>query len=754
MSDTDLKEKEAAASAPADQPQARDELKQEPEQSSTAKFIGRARNAAKSRKGLAIAGGGGGILIIIVIILIFFLISLGKAVHFSTVLRSTGFAGSQAIMRDVFMESAYARWADVNDTAQLPKSKLLDRLRGQDMRKIQRQLGDSGEFKYTVDSAGKVTGFEVQGERVAFDDLAKKLGKDSFNDLSFREKLATRKYVSDTVKFKLNDTFDMETRSFRNGFWKGFREATGIKMTRFRDIFRDRFGDGTVVERLNNDSTRLSTEVAEVHGSSSGVGSSIPEVEEAADEIPKTIEENAKKGIRVRSSEALDTYLQSKGSNLIEFQEGMGKVSTAVMVLTLYCIGHDLSQTSDRLNQQMEMTLANYGHQQQTTADQIKSGDVTSGDVAFANKEWSGDKDTPDAAASPLYKAAIGQPTTGDVSQAPRMNISLPLLDWLKPIDSIVKDAATLGLSRLDPTGTVDHVTDSVINHGCSVVMNPYAQGAVLVADIAVSVVTLGSKDLILKSLQGVAVFAGFAGLGHLIENYIKSAAGTGISGTETGADKYNAAAVSTDYLNSQSSRGVTYGRPESNDEAASTKAVAMNELRDYYNEGSFSERYLAMDNPMSLAGRIAAVTPTTFSGLSTFIPSLLGKMVATISHPLKLFSSLTTNKALAAEEDFSKKNGYFGVNQWGWTNAEREQLNNIDMFSNAAEVEADMERDPHYYDVLQQCYNSNRMLYQLQDDENCSASNLGTSRALKWRIYKVQLFAATQISSEGLNEN
>src|SRR5262249_34862008 len=157
--------------------------------------------------------------------------------------------------------------------------------------------------------------------------------------------------------------------------------------------------------------------------------------------------------------------------------------------------------------------------------------------------EWSGNKTTPDAAASPFYRQAIGE-DVGNVQTAdvPRMNIALPFLDWLKPIDQAVRDAASLGLNHLPIIGdNVDSVVDDAITKGCGVIMNPITQGVILAVDLGVSIVTVDSWGAFAQGIgKSTLIFAGFAGLGQLIQWYISQMAGTGITGTEIGAPRYS----------------------------------------------------------------------------------------------------------------------------------------------------------------------------------------------------------------------
>ncbi len=759
--DTDIDPPDdSAESAAVESPQEEEETaSDEPESAQNSLYRPNPRNSRRgrnTRRNALIGTSVFGVLAAFIAMLLF--VGSLKAIHFATILRSSGFATSQLVVRQAFSEIAYSDWVTQNDTTELPKSSLLDKIRGQDMRKIQKKLVDDGTFKYTADSAGNVNGFELNGEKVVFDDLAKLYGKESWKDMTFREKMGANKFLTDQVKVGIGETFNAETRGFRNGFWKGFRESTGIKMTRFRDLTRDKLGKPVVDESKNNDKTRLQEERADITGSSGGVSSDIPEAEEGAEAINKIEDDAASQGRRVQAKEAFDIYLQGKDSGIIAFEEGMSKASDAVFISTLYCMGHDLSHTSDRLNDEMEKRMARFGHQQQTTLDQIKTGDVTPGDVTFANMEWNGNDKTPDASASALYQQNYGKDAgNAGLDGAPRMNVALPFLDWLKPVDMAIRTGLSQGLNHAPLIGgAVDSAIDTATTKACGVVMNPYTQGGILVVDLGVTFFTGGLSKVSLTTLKAVPVFAGFAGLGKLIEWYIGQIASGGIAGNEVGADRYAASAISTDYLDSQTSRGVTYASPQTTEEASTTKTAAMAEMQDYYNNSGIKNRYFALSNPNSLLGQTVATLPTSTASIASTIANFPHTIASVFSHSFTMFGSILGGSRVfaAGKQDVAKQNDYFGVNQWGWTPEEQAILQNTNPFDNAADVEQDMQRDPDYYQKLEGCYDSNKLLYKLAQDPDCSASALRTTRALSWRVYKLQLFAANQISSEGLNEN
>lgn len=722
----------------------------------------------RKHKGLALGGGAALAVLSLVFVFLGFISSM-KAVHFATNLRTTGFASSQLVIRKAFGEASYSHWAIENETAQLPKSGLLDRLRGKDMRAVQEKLVENGKFKYTVDEKGRVNGFDLDGSHVNFDELAGKAGKGSYADLSVREKMSLHKYVTDGVERNIGSTFDIETRSFRNAFWDGFREATGIKMSAFRDFTRDAFGNKKIESKLNADDARLSAEYSDVVGSGADIHSNIPVVEDGAEEVRNVLKTSADKGVRARARNAIDNYLKSRGDgkDIVSFEEGAKKVSTIAFVTSLYCMAHDLSKTSDRINRQNEESMARNASRQQTVLDQFHAGDLTAGDAKFSNVSWNGSADVPDASANALYLESTNQsPSSVGIKEAPRMNISLPLLDWFKPVDSGLRTFLSAGTNRFsipNPFGkdvSVDRVIDYAVTQTCGVLMSPGAQGTLLLADLIALWLSDGVSAVASSGLKGVVIYLGFKDLGELLESYVGQAAGAGTTGLEQGSDKYSATAVGTDYLNTQTSRGVTYGRKLSTEEAAGSKGLAMAELHDYYNSGSFSERYLAISNPTSLLGMMVAKAPTSLGGGVASISSFVSHLASNITQPFKFMGSLLgANRAFAASGTVAQQNNYFGVSQWGWTTAEIQKLESTDMLDNAASVEQDIKRDPDYYVGLERCYSPDRLLYDLDREiadkgEDSPCQHLGEERALNWRIYKLQLFAVNQISSEGLNES
>ncbi len=677
-------------------------------------------------------------------ILLFFLSSL-KALHFSTVLRSVGFASSQYMISEAFSEGAYTTWALENETGVLPDSTMLEKLRGQDLRDLQRKLVDKGILG--TDSTGQLSRNQI----------AQGFEKDNWSELNWREKLAGRKFAKEATKADIAEVTDMRVKSYRNVFWKGIREFFGIKMTRWRTIFRNEFGNGSIDEAQNTDEARLGNEAKEVDGTGTEVVTSEnPQTEEAIEEVRSGVKEGANKGIRLQARDSLDNYMRSKGSSLEGLQAGMAKVSAAVMVTTIYCIGHDLAHASDRINEQTEIQLANYGHQRQTQTDQgYIAGDATSADQKFMNSELNGNAKTPEAASAPLYREATGVvlPANTQVGNIPRSNMALPLLDWLRPVDEAIRTGISLGGNKLPLVGkTIDDRVNESIDQSCGVVLNPGVQGTVMVTELALGAFTAESWEAVVQGfVKSAAVFAGFAEVGHLIEQYIQQMSGMAITATETGADAWNAGYEGTDYLNSQTSRGTTFGRPETTQEATATKSAAVSAMREQYQSQGFRERYFAMDNPMSLLGLSVAKIPGTTAGMFSKISSAS----TILAQPFRMVGSMISWSKVSAtpQNNIAAYNDYFGVNQWGWTPQEVATMRDTNMLENAAAVEAAVRQNPNYYTTLAQCYTPNKYLYQLARDDNCSRDKLSAPQALQWRIYKLHEFAINQLASPGLYE-
>lgn len=727
---------------------------------------GKPRNKKRSRR-LLIAGAGGGAALMGGLIVLMLILGSLKGVHFATVMRNAGFMTTQMVMRRQFAQIGYENAVLTEDSARgltAPERTMLDRIRGINARKTLDLLGEQGEFNIFQDRSG-VQGFEIRGQRYMMDDYAKQFGKEGYKDLSFRERLIVRNQVLDTVGNEMADVLKAESRSFRNSFFKGFRTHFKIRTSKFARAARDYTGKSpTDAEK------KLRTENVERIESGEKPSSSIPQVEEASNQVDEALENDVKNNLRQRHRQWIDTGLKNSGieGGITGLEDTLSTLSAGVFVATTYCMIHDASNALQGINSQKEQQAQRLAHDIQTTSDQIKSHEVNAEAVGAAASLWDGSANVPPAYTSPLYRQATYK-SSSDFDEASAENLPTGYTDFgvvadaINTIDSVVKNAAGGPI-------TPDFIKEEGIDAACSVIMHPGTQILITVGEIVGAVVSAGgtegylqtTKQVLGQMARGLArkeslgQFAFFVGVSAGLQALVGMYSDTGFSGAETGADLYNTGAIATNYQNSAIGRGVAYGRPMNKEESEALTQYAKADLRALYQQKPLTERYFAINNPYSLVGNLAATMPSSFGSLvrnfrfqASHVASRVGSVLTGGS--LKL---LFSQKAQAAEadEDLMARYDYYGIPQWGWTPEELDKIKNdesYDSVKNGGWVIAhnsNGELDQKY----DKCYTP---AAQTEVPEDCTREYLSTEEAFRWRLYKVQSSVIDQLNDNEVTE-
>jgi hypothetical protein len=727
------------------------------------------KKKSNKNKALLLVGGGAGIGVLAIVIAIMFFLSSLKAIHFATVLRSTGFASAQLVMRSTFSQIAYDAAVLTDDSVgslSKPERTMFDRLRQINPEKTMKNLGREGKFN-VVTEGGKEVGFEINGKRFKMDEFAQdSFGKD-FKKLDWREKLTVKNKILDGVSNEMADALSAESRSFRNGFFKGFEHHFNIRTSKWAQKARDLLGKDPVEAETT---TRVQT-VEDVTSGDNPV-STLNQVKDAAEEIKPEIKKSVIERTNIRTKEWTNNALKKVGiDDISSFSDAAGKVSVGVFVLTMYCTARDIDHSLDGINARKETQAQRLSHDSQTTIDQIKSGDVNGEAVGAANATYNAHGSIPDGTRSPFYHLATGGTLDGadttSLEQLPTAHLDVaPIHRIFNDIDNALGGWVS---SIPGVGGALGAGRNYVIDHGCSVALNPGVQGTVAGLDIVLSIiggaVSGGALPAIKEGLKSAVVLGlGIVGgniLGRWIQSEIANFAGTDFTGAEVGVDKVNTSYIATDYTNTTINRGVTYGRPLSKDEAIGIKTAALTSLKQQYAQKSLYDRYFAIDNPYSLTGNFAAIAPTSFGSLGSMLTGSIGHIASSIGSlasgekgmQLAMGTLGMNNKVFAAEYgNFESENNFFGVPQWGWTSNELAIINNPDnadtysIIPNAkwmSEHNANGELDAKY----EKCYKPEAMSD--VPKEGCSADDLNGEKnpeVLRWRLFKLQNSVVDQL--------
>ncbi|MEO5627566.1 MAG: hypothetical protein ABIQ89_01620 [Candidatus Saccharimonadales bacterium] len=730
----------------------------------------------KSKKKFILAGTGivGGVsLVLIAIFMVILLIGQLKAVHFATVLRSTGFATSQLVMKKAYSQVAINATATVDSTGSVsPYEKtMLDRLRGINPDKTMKILNKEGAWSVVLED-GKPVGFELNGKRYLQDDFATEAfgegNRVKFDELSPREKWTVKNNMVDKVSTEFAETLATDSRTFNNSFFKGFRQYFNIKGGKWAYKARELAGKSNK-EAL--DTTREAAVTDITDGDAPGK-SILPGVETVSHATQEELIQSVRDGERGRARKyATAAFEKLGGVNYKEIgatTESIGKVSDVVFAVTVYCTAYDIQNSLEEINKNKEGQAQRNAHDIQTTAEQIKSGEVTGPAVTTANTLWDGSKDIPPSEASPLYQEDIGNSLAGtEVDTLLENSPTAKIADT--PLKTVLGYIEPFVFPILPPDS---EAKTAAISTSCSFLLDPKTQTTIAAAEIGVTVAAAIATDglaagvkVALKTAMVTAVgIYGGNYLGEWIQSAIGDFAGTDFSGAETGIDRYNAGRISTDYMNSTVNRGVAYGRPLGKDEAVSIKKLAIEDLKTTESEKSLGHRYFAIDNPYSLVGSFAASAPTSMSSAllkgQASLASLGSKFSSVLSGSwgmnLAMNVSGSQQKVSAiARNDIAAQKDFFGVDQWGWTPQELYKIekgdDSFDLVSNAVWV-GEHNNGGVLDTKYDKCYTPEAQMD--VPDEGCDAATLSTIEALHWRLYKLHSSVIDQINDTSVTDD
>jgi hypothetical protein len=723
-------------------------------------------SARKKRKRMLLIGGlFGGVLIPIILIMLF--LSSLKAVHFSTVLRSVGFARFQLYMRERFAQTAFDAATLTEDSTgsfKLEDRSLFDRLRGVNPEKQLAELGREDTLKFIFSSESKwgglktINNFEgvrINGQEITLNEISQRLSGRNYNDLKLSDiiiKLKVKAEFTNRAKDGLAEPLAEEGRAFRASVYDGLRQASDTRMWGWLNEARE-----YVAKKFDEAFKKDVIETNQYDEFGTTPKSAYDQVNEDAknqhDDTLQQAEDPANNGTE-----------KTKSSKLAEEASLKATLSFIVAATTMGCIAHDVNQSFKDAAMQKEQRVARTGHDALSKADQIKRGEVVGEAVGAENTRWNGAED------SVLYKQATGQTVTQeDQKQLNDVPSVLPVSSAIASVANIADGIfnSLTGGQLADLASSIPFFgpiisagRDEIINDACSILLNQYFQSAVVIASILTPFFK-ESEGAIQAALETTLAAAKTYGIGALVGVFIQQAvdayAGTDFSGTERGANLYNTDAVATDYLQQTGTRKISYGRPLSPQEANDSQQLAMETLHAEYNQKSFSERYFAANNPFSLVGKLAAVVPNNTAGFTASIRSFFSSLFTNSFTAIQqLFSTVfLPHKAALAAAGTGDYGGH-GVDEWGWSNDELQRLQTDPAFqpkpladfveAHYADLKAKYE--PCFTYVLQvdkpdQCKPT------IDGDDNKDYVHLESDEALKWRAYMSEVYAADELTKD-----
>ncbi len=756
-------------------------------------LINSQRRLSTGKKAAFGIAGLAGIGITVVLVAIFLLIGWLKYIHFATVLRSIGFARftyqmSQEYSQTIFDTAVLDPAATGSFSRDLLGDRsMLDVIRGINPEQQLIDLGRSGEVKFNFsgekDWLGRTTntfeGVNIGGADYSLNETAQKLYGGTYDSLALNpiKSFRVRAEASSSVRDALSKDLSLESRDLVESL-KGIQTAFGIKLYGVVNGGRD-FVDKITTQQKDAEAAKENYEATQGDAVGSGIGAS-----ESSD--LNTESQNTKDAVNAALDKGQVPDVpaiignNSTTSGVAGAAQDAKKVAGGVLIATLYCTLRDLDQSAGKIDQANQANAVRQAAHIQSMSDQIKAGDVTTAAV-------DGETDSlgnPESAS--LYAADTGQTVTGtpaDLQSLPSINSSGHFAPGGN-VDRIYQDVTNIINLGVNKVPIVGNATNFIDNQLCSVILNPTAQITAAVAEIIVDIGSDGSEgaaadtlsqafsqgldqilageatgQLITQGSKFAITYGSLSYLGNTLSSYIQKLSGLDYSGLAQNGDLYNQAHVGTSYMAQASSRTVGYGRPLSNDEAAQSQAIAMNNLKQTNTQSGLYNRYFAMSNPFSLMGSIVAGVPTSLpdiaSQISTAIPRLISKIGDFLLNPSLLINLFGGKNALAAaSESIDQQHGYFGVQQWGWSPAEMQTIQTDPSYALVAN--ANYVESPSNYQRLKDAYNKcfQSVMQNIPGDpsttpSDCAADYLSTPDALHWRKYMWDKYTAGQLAGD-----
>lgn len=716
---------------------------------------------AGKKKWFFLAGAGGASLLttLAIVLLIFYFLAPFKNVHFAQILRSVGMARFQ-----MYSKRTYAR--TIFDAAVLTDSSpkgssvanslkdrtMLDRLRGINPSKQLLQLGNQGALKFDFEGGTKwgglkktinFSGVELYGQKVSLDQMSREQHSKPYAELDKADKIDVQKSFGAAIQDGLEQQLALDGRGVRSSAFNGFRRASGITMTKWKDPAK--YADKTPDEarKLN-----LEESMANIDGERAPPKSGIKQIQDDADKARADAIKAAQDGKTTSPGQTRSKWAARART--------YSNVSTGVLYVTLACIVHSLNSSFQQAKDDTQDKAAAAGSDAVTSGDQALRGEAPLEAMTAESDLWG------DADQAVYYKEAVGQP----VSQDEKVKQSAQVADIRGPSAALgtTVEYADKVLTGVFAGGLITSVIPGLgslqskgIDKGCELLLNQYVQFGIAGVEIGVAVGSAGATEGFLAGVKafvsgGLQLAAGFGVgqlLGSMIDKTTQAYAGGDYSATATGPQKYNNAAVGLDYMSQTGDRQV-YGRPLTNSEAQQSQAVAMADLSHQNRQKSFTERYFALSNPFSLASQTLIKTPTSWSDMATSGRNTLASMASLLLSPVKLINSVSgmlasANRLVFAEGIGATGSGH-GVEEWGFTEQEWDTVStdpNYTWDKLAAFVEPNWDELEGKY---RECYT---FVKQSERPEKCTNSYLGTDEALKWRIYNAESDAAVVVSND-----
>ncbi|MCX6727392.1 MAG: hypothetical protein NTX11_01075 [Candidatus Saccharibacteria bacterium] len=709
-----------------------------------------------------VAFASGFAVIIALILMMLFLLSTLKVVHFGEVLATAGYARFNGIMQERTTQNIFdASVVEGNGQIDTFGKSMLDRVKFRNVDLQIAKLGNEGVIKFEVEG-DRLTGVRLpeKGETITLDGITKNLNSEAggtwaeINSTkartlkpieSARARAAVRYEFTQKTQASVGSALELEPRYVRSRTFSYIADNVGFKFGRWRQKGRE-FISKNVRDAAIEDAVNEQQETLKVGDDTISENVTEPVKENikkarAAEKVKGFLEKND----GIFNEEKFAASFETDIANATKVQEVATKVGTIVLLLSLACMTNDAARNVENIAVQNEKQATKIAYDMLAARDQTKAGDVTTIAQGATAKRYDGMDQ------SAAYQYDSGQKVTSTTSQPNiKPSVNPTVLELVKRISS-PSSLAIPGLGFIAP-GTSDEIDKEF----CGQLLSP--QGAIVGATAEVlvqavvafftagggTVATEGgaraTAELVVRSL-GEAVFnsakgivslksvgtlgaVGLYGLG--LQYVVTMLSGTTFSGAESGAGAYERGHAGTSLAQSRQVRSLG-GVKQDNAAVAvldrSYQDIAMRQKM----SGNVFARYLSVQNPYSLLGKMSAASPGVNTGaVSSFTQTSLmnfGTMGKSIFG--NVFSSIPIFKTAFADAENADYNPYGDVVQRGYSKDELNKMRNDESYNfyNNASILGEA-KIAKIDEQIGKCFDPSRTESEVEKDPDCSKDN------------------------------
>lgn len=692
---------------------------------------------------IALFGASGIGVLVAVFVVGFMLLSGFNVGHIAETLRNARFAGIHyanfrrmgQLQTQVAIQEATG--AEARAVRGLERSTLYDKFKRYDSGKILQELGQENKFVVFADQTDFGTGKSVTRVRVG-DELLDVPQRSRINFIrNYRqEKEFVRKFEVELNKL---DALKGKSRYFRMRAGDDMLRAAGVELSRWAEAGR----------KIRSYKDAIKSRYDKLK-KSDGVTSSIDDVKRAADEIDdsvdEVIEESGDSGVRVLregGDEGVETIADRATKKALEKSASKVKrvargASVLALTATGYCMGNDFVDNITEKNQARDEGFKRNAALLLSTQDQYKSGDVTAEAITQEAKLLDGGTET--AAYANGIGANISNITPDfDEGELPYQSGDGVIYNLFSAIS--FPDTPGLGTA-------IDTTCGAITSTAGQITLSAIEAFASVVSGSSTGVAAQGFKQAVVKGFSSSAGRRLFAkriladatlvvAIDLLVEQLVKEGSGVDNAGLGDGKDNVARADVGMKMLAGEEALYMG-GRSLTPVESAQLRNITTQQRIAMQKDEPIYKRFAA-SNPYSPTAQFLASIPITSRRMNEkstgFISSIFNPLASITGSAQKLAQARAGDSGVAYA--VSENSNMYGFPDIGFSASELEKMLEEDYFpyQNSAWV-ANNGGEEAFTDI-EECLTGG-MLGFMGNQDDCSPDKMGTDRAFRYRLYKM----------------